>query len=214
MSERDDSILTGIRLVSWDVDGTLFSYLRLSAALARMVARCGMRTGWGNAARQARETWEFHRTVEKQRRGLNSTVIAAELAPFARAQEAESRMLEAALAAIPPRQRALNLLRRFSAAGVPQVALSDFECAYKLRSLGLAEHFAGTYSCRSLGFWKPSPVSLARIQQDFGLDPGQHLHVGDRPDTDGEACARNGCHFMLIDRLPKLWKPFNAVCAL
>jgi FMN phosphatase YigB (HAD superfamily) len=91
--------------------------------------------------------------------------------------------------------------------------LSDFECASKTKRLRLDRHLVRTYSCESLGFWKPSPVPLARIQQDFGVRPDEHLHIGDRADADGAACAANGCRFMPIDRLPKPWNIFNTICA-
>ncbi|HEX4997651.1 MAG TPA: HAD family hydrolase, partial [Terriglobia bacterium] len=83
----------------------------------------------------------------------------------------------------------------------------------KLKCLGIARYFAGAYSCRRLGFWKPSPFPLAAVQRDFGVRPAEHLHIGDRVDTDGEACAANGCYFMPIDRLPRPWTVFNAICA-
>ena len=206
--------MAGIRLVSWDVDGTLFSHLRLSVAVVRVIAQCGMKTGWKNTLEQLHDTWRFHRTVEKQRQASNSMVIASELERFADTYASECRALDSALGAIRPRSRALAMLRRFSSDGIPQVALSDFECGYKLTALGINEHFTETYSCHNLGFWKPSPIPLVKIQKDFGVPPSRHLHIGDRLDTDGAACAANGCRFMPIDHLPRPWKTFNRICAI
>ena len=206
--------MKGIRLVSWDVDGTLFSHVRLLAPLIRQFARCGMESGWRNSFERLHETWKFHRTVENQRQAPNSMVLASELEPFENIYALERRALDKALQTIRPRSRALAMLRRFSSDGVPQVALSDFECDYKLKALGIRQYFDDTYSCHSLGFWKPSPTPFAKIQSDFRVRPDQHLHIGDRRDTDGEACARNGCRFMLIDQLPRPWKTFNRICAI
>jgi FMN phosphatase YigB (HAD superfamily) len=94
------------------------------------------------------------------------------------------------------------LIERLAAAGTPQVALSDFDCGYKVTALGLAARFRAFHSCRDLGFWKPSPVPLAKLQHDFGVAPRRHLHIGDRAATDGAACAANGCQFLHIDRIP------------
>ena len=90
IEEPNGPVPSGIGLVSWDVDGTLFSYLRLSGALFRLIALRGMSAGWKNAARQVHEMWEFHRTVERQRRGSNSVVIASELAPFAQSKRSNA----------------------------------------------------------------------------------------------------------------------------
>jgi FMN phosphatase YigB (HAD superfamily) len=208
-----NAVMSGIRLVSWDVDGTLFSYWRLARPLARELSRAAATDGWPTVAGRITEAWRFHRTVERQRRQLNSAVNHAALEPFESAVAWERDVLLAALQTAPLRVGALKLMDQFAASGVTQVALSDFECAAKTRRLGVAILFARTYSCERMGFWKPSPVPLARIQQDFGVAPSEHLHIGDRQDTDGAACAANGCRFMPIDRLPRAWNVFNAICA-
>jgi FMN phosphatase YigB (HAD superfamily) len=209
-----NAFTSGIRLVSWDVDGTLFSYWRIVAPVARELARAGARQGWGNVARRFSDAWRFHRQVERQRRRPGATVDAAALERSAESIVWERGILDAALAVTRPRRRAVWLMERFRQAGVTQVALSDFECGSKVKRLGLAPYIAETYSCERLGFWKPSPVSLARIQEDFRVSPREHLHIGDRLDTDGAACVANGCRFMPIDRLPRAWTVFNAICAV
>ena len=195
----------GIRLVSWDVDGTLFSYFRLTVELLRSQPF---------KLNELREVWDFHRSVEKQRRHTGCNVIPSEMERVKGMQCREKQALDAVLRRIPPRRCAVEMIRQFAAAGIPQVALSDFECNYKLDALGLNKYFVKTYSCEDLGFWKPSPVPLTKIQNEFGLPASEHLHIGDRRDTDGEACSRNGCRFMLIDSFPRLWRTFNFMCNL
>lgn len=195
----------GIRLVSWDVDGTLFSYIRLAVDLLRSQPF---------TLTELAEIWDFHRSVEKQRRDAGCSVIPSEMERTKATQCREKKALEAALRRIPPRRPAVELIQQFAAAGIPQVALSDFECSYKLEALGLNKYFVKTYSCEDLGFWKPSAVPLTNIQKEFGFTASEHLHIGDRRDTDGEACSRNGCRFMLIDSFPRLWRTFNVMCNL
>ena len=105
----------------------------------------------------------------------------------------EKQALQAALSRMAPPENVLRALEAFERAGITQVALSDFECEYKIRALGIERYFARTYSCRELGFWKPSPFPLNKVQADFGVKPEEHLHIGDRDDADGEACSKNGC---------------------
>ena len=196
--------LDGIRLVSWDVDGTLFSLGRLAARIVRL-----HRVRWGELQRW----WEYHRCVEQQRRTADSRVVGEELVRLGQARAHERELIRAALPQIPPRQAAVRLIREIDRLGIPQVALSDFECKYKIEALGLSGYFAGQYACEQIGFWKPSPVPLSQIQEEFSVQPSQHLHVGDRFDTDGQAAERNGCRFLLIDRSPKLWRTFTAMCS-
>jgi FMN phosphatase YigB (HAD superfamily) len=197
--------LDGIRLVSWDVDGTLFSYLRLTLELFRSRA---LRLNY------VAELWEFHRSIEKQRRTAGCRVDLVEMERIRGPQQRERAALQHALGHIRPRRSAVEFMRKLSSRGIAQVALSDFECGYKLQALGLSEYFEKSYSCEDLGFWKPSPIPLSRIQAEFGVHPDQHLHIGDRLDTDGEASFRNGCRFMLIDRSPRLWRTFNKMCSI
>jgi len=200
-----------IKLVSWDVDGTLFSYARLFQSLIRLGPRKLQLVGLTALAREIREVWDFHAIVESQRRTADCRVDEARMKGFAEANANEKEALQAALQRMSPRQAAIRLLERFKGLRVQQVALSDFECGYKVKALGVDRYFAGTYSCREIGYWKPSPLVLERLQRDFGVQPGEHLHIGDRPDTDGEACARNGAHFQLIHASPKLWRPLRSL---
>ncbi|MBI4471608.1 MAG: HAD family hydrolase [Acidobacteria bacterium] len=179
----------GIRLVSWDVDGTLFSYGRLAVELLRLGPF---------KLRELRDAWVFHWSVERQRRQASSAVVSADMDRMRETRLREREALAEALRRMSPRKRALQLIERFAALRIPQVAWSDFDCDYKLVALRLSSYFCGTYSCERVGFWKPSPAALERIQQDFGIRPEQHLHIGDRLDADGLACARNGCRFLLI----------------
>ena len=175
-----------IRLVSWDVDGTLYSSFRLKLWLL------------GAARQNILRVHRFHRCVEAQRRNPNCKADANELLQFTDIQAREREWILAALTNLRPRPSAIDLLQRFASAGIPQVALSDFECGYKLEALGLDSYFLKTYSCQQLGFWKPSAIPLAHIQRELGIQPHEHLHIGDRPDTDGESCSRNGCQFLLL----------------
>jgi len=193
-----------IRVVSWDVDGTLFSYSRLLIALLRLSPRKLGACGWVGMANQIREVCRFHKEVETQRGRNGSGVNIEELRRFEFIQAEEKAALDAALRITQPRSSALDTLKVFRAEGVPQVALSDFDCEYKLKALGLTGYFARTYSCRALGYWKPSPFPFDGVQRDFGVRPEEHLHIGDRNGADGWGATRNGCRFINVRSLTKL----------
>ncbi len=189
-------MMNDIRLVSWDVDGTLYSHLSLAFVLLQNAFRATLSTGPISMGKTFVQVLEFHRKVEKQRKNPDCEVLLPELEELKQAENFERRALEIALRNIRPRECAVDLLKRFADKGTIQVAFSDFECEYKLEALGLSHYFQKSYSCRQIGFWKPSPVGLSCIQREFGVDSQQHLHVGDRPATDGKACMRNGCRFL------------------
>jgi FMN phosphatase YigB (HAD superfamily) len=197
MGKLQNSIinLSGIKLVSWDVDGTLFSYKRLAFELFRKAIR---NSSWRNAFKNLREIFEFHRIVESQRSQNGSEVDSGNLIRFKCAQQREKEALRVALSELLPRDNVVTLIKKFADEGIVQVALSDFECEYKLEALGLRKHFEKAYSCEEIGYWKPSPIPLSKVQYDFGVLPEQHLHIGDRSSADGLACERNGCKFLHI----------------
>jgi FMN phosphatase YigB (HAD superfamily) len=147
---------------------------------------------------ETRDVWRFHKIVESQRRVGAARVHRGVLTSFADIIRSEKEALEAALRIMRPRRSALHLLEKFRGLGIPQVALSDFECGYKLQALGLQHYFSNVFSCSDLGYWKPSPIPLNHVQKEMGVRPLEHLHIGDRYDADGLACIRNGCQFRPI----------------
>ena len=185
-----------IRVVSWDVDGTLFSFAHLARQLFKRTVDSAKAKGWIKTGKALRRFVQYYRLVERQRCKPDCMVIDSEFEALRETRIHEREAMEFALRRIEPRADALQLLQYCTKNGITQVALSDFECDYKLAALGLTHHFQKAYSCREIGFWKPSPIPLMKIQKEFGIRPDQHLHIGDRLDTDGEACARNGCRFL------------------
>lgn len=191
--------LKKIRVVSWDVDGTLFSFAHLARQLLRRTVDSVKSKGWIKTGRAVCQLLHYYKLVEKQRCSTDCVVVLSEFEELRECRIYEREALEFALSRIKPSPDALQLLQYFAKNRVIQVALSDFECDYKLEALGLSQYFQKAYSCREIGFWKPSPVPLLKIQKEFGFPAEEHLHIGDRLDTDGEACARNGCRFLLLD---------------
>ena len=198
---NSDINLSRIKLVSWDVDGTLFSYKELLLQLLFSALHRVNVMGLRNTAKSLTEIFRFHHKVEVQRLKSECRVIDAELDQYKAAKADEKEALRVGLSKTAPRSEAIAMIEQFAAAEIVQVALSDFECDYKLEALRLRHHFKKAYSCEHIGFWKPSPIPLAKIQRDFGIDPQEHLHIGDRQSTDGLACDRNGCHFLLVKHL-------------
>ena len=188
----------GIKLVSWDVDGTLYPLpllkLRFTWALALKVRAKGWKWSW--------ETLQgmqgLHEWLDGQRARNAGQVDRGEWEARREIFEREKALFAEVLPLLPLRGRVLPLLEYFRQTGATQVSLSDLECEYKLRALRVERFFAGSFHSEGIGHWKPSPVPFRLLQERFGVRPEEHLHVGDRPETDGAGAKAGGCHFLLL----------------
>jgi len=188
--------LTGIRLVSWDVDGTLYRPVALRLAIA---VRFGAALLSGRGPHLYRAVVAFNRV----RARLDQLRAGAALppAPADPGRSAfERELLFPALTTVGPRPGVREVLTELAARGLVQVVFSDYAAEEKLRALGLEGRFAACYAGEALAAPKPSPAGLLAIARDFALAPTQLLHIGDRLDTDGAAAAAFGCLVLLLGR--------------
>jgi FMN phosphatase YigB (HAD superfamily) len=198
------AVFRGIRLVSWDVDGTLYAGGAARVALMGGLAAMVLRGRGGRAWRQVAAFRRMRARLDGQRdpTGGRPAPAWARERPGDRELRAgfEEELLLPALAAVGPRRGVGAVLAGLEAAGVRQVAFSDYEAEAKVRALGLERRFAGFYAGEALGAPKPSPLGLQRIARDHGVAAAQMLHLGDRVDTDGAAAAAFGCRALILGR--------------
>lgn len=184
-----------MKLITYDVDGTLYSLPRL---------RWGIfwRSALGLAPRIRRSEinsfLRMHEWIDQQRLLNDSRVDPVAWEAWKKVLCREQEVIHALLPRIGPRADALERLKQGRASGAIQVALSDLEARGKIQALGLSPYFDDAVSAESLGFWKPSPEPFRWIQKRYGVEPTQHLHVGDRDSTDGAGARAAGCRFVLI----------------
>lgn len=183
-------VFDGIRLVSWDVDGTLYSERALRRALWRRVL----------SLRNLAEVSGLRATLrEVNRQRAGDARVRPERAPTDPTRlAAQEEFLTEFLKHIPPRPEVIGLLERAKAAGIRQVVLSDFPCEKKLAALGLSGFFDSHAVGATSGFWKPSPTLFRQLESQCAVTPGQHLHIGDRDDTDGAGARAAGCRFLRL----------------
>ena len=187
-----------MRAVSWDVDGTLYSTSRLAARLWLATVTAPFRG-------TARESWKSAAAMRRFRKRMASArarggALVVDAARIERRLARERRWVAPAIAAVGTRPEVVSALRWFGSRLQAQIALSDFECGYKLASLGLTQYFDAVYSGERLGHLKPSPKPFERVLQDLGLPPQCLLHIGDRPETDGAGAQAAGCQHLILGR--------------
>lgn len=194
-----------IRLVVFDLDGTLYEQrpvrLAMAAGLLGHVARTG-RFG------DARVLAQFRRLRER----LGDEALEAfEPELYARAAAATGRD-RPALQALAEDWLERRPLRHLRSARVPGAAelfaalrrsgrrigvWSDHPVVDKLAALSLAADHAVAANDRDIGCLKPLPLGLETIMERAGVAPAATLMIGDRPERDGEAARRAGARFLL-----------------
>ena len=188
-------------LVSWDVDGTLYSIRRMKLHLMRMILS-EVLCGRGLSASKDFAALRRYRTRIRAARSSGGAIDESLLNQDYRERllEIVKRWFGPAIQKTGPPAGVTNVLSFLAASDIPQVVLSDYEADYKLKSLGLADRFASIYVGERLGFVKPSPVLFQRVAADYNISTKRLLHIGDREDRDGAGARAAGCQCLILGR--------------
>jgi HAD superfamily hydrolase (TIGR01549 family) len=190
-----------IKLVSWDVDGTLYSITRMKCHLMRMFLS---EIAWGQGLQARKELAALGRYRARVNAARSAGGTLAELFLEQNRREGlfeiEKRWYGPAIQKTELRAGVANVISFLEARGIPQVVISDYEVEYKLDSLGLAGRFASIYVGERLGFVKPSPVGFQRAAADFEVSTAGLLHIGDQADRDGAGARAAGCQCFILGR--------------
>ena len=98
------------------------------------------------------------------------------------------------------REGLLELLKAARRNGVRLAVFSDYPSTDKLRALGCEELFDSVLSAQdpAVRAFKPSPRGLEESLRRLGVKAEDALHVGDRPEVDGEAARRAGMKALIV----------------
>ncbi|HEY7783098.1 MAG TPA: HAD family hydrolase, partial [Pyrinomonadaceae bacterium] len=156
MKKRPTINLDSVKLISWDVDGTLYSLRQLRfQILMRFLHKC--LAGHGKQAqRDLASLAEYRRTMDRLRRDGGRIPGPLQDDDRRSLHKTEQLWYGCEIERIGPRTGAQELLTKLSAI-TTQVALSDYRATYKLEALGLKESFAAVYAGEEVGFLKPNP---------------------------------------------------------
>ncbi len=190
--------LKQLLVVSWDVDGTLYSLQRMKYAFLQL---CIDRTVSKDALRAWHELIILQR-FHYQMRGIRAQggVIGIGNFPSDRAKliAIEKRWYGAAIERAGVRPGVLELIDYFHKAGLRQIVVSDYISSYKLHALGLDNMFETSYAGETLGYLKPATNLFRAVTNDLDVDPNRVLHIGDRKDRDGVAASSAGCQVAIL----------------
>jgi HAD superfamily hydrolase (TIGR01549 family) len=197
-----------IRLVAFDVDGTLYRQLPLRLRMGRdmlihTVANCDRNAiSVVGAYRRVRERLAAEEVVDFDRVLVAETAKATSMSPE-RVKAIASEWIET---------RPLRYLKSCLFSGVPQLfaglqragkkigIFSDYPATEKLAAMGLAAHHVVAAS--EVGVLKPHARGLQSLMAAAGAAAQETLFVGDRADRDGVAGQRAGVRILIRSSKP------------
>ena len=197
-----------IRLVAFDVDGTLYRQrpLRLWMGcdmVLHTVAKCDLNAiSVVSAYRRIRERLAAEEVVDFERVLIAETAKATSMSPE-RVHAIVSEWIET---------RPLRYLRSCLFSGVPQLfaglkragkkigIFSDYPATEKLAAMGLAAHHVVAAS--DVGLLKPHARGLQLLMAAASVSARETLFIGDRADRDGVAAQRAGVRILIRSSKP------------
>ena len=206
-----------IRLVAFDVDGTLYRQRRLRGRMAvSILAHATANRTLGalrvlRAYRRIREDMA-EREVEDFEPALIHATAAATGRPGRDIRAIVREWIE---------ERPLSHLLACRYRGLPDLfdglkrngkiigVLSDYPAAAKLAALGLVADHVVHAGDHGVGVLKPHPRGLQALMAAAGVRPDETVLIGDRANRDGEAARRAGAAALIRSSSPlDGWRTF------
>lgn len=207
-----------IRLVVFDVDGTLYRQGRLRLRMARDLllytfSTCDLIVVTVLVAyRRIRERLANEQVLDFESVLIGETAIATSTAPdTVRAivtEWVEQRPLRYLPGCIYPGLRRLfaGLRRKGKSIGI----LSDYPADAKLAALGLSADHIVTAGDEGVRLLKPHPRGLEFLVAAAGVHACETVVIGDRPDRDGVVARRVGARALIRSSRPlEEWQTFT-----
>jgi putative hydrolase of the HAD superfamily len=201
---------TNIRLVAFDVDGTLYDHKPMRFRMLRELAAEAARSRSLTALRVVQVYRRLRETLGDAEVGDFEAVVVARTAERTRVAAETVRTIVTEWIEVRP-------LAHIRACRYPHVAelfaalarqgktigiVSDYPAVEKVRAMGLrADHIVAAGDA-SVGMLKPHPRGLQVLMKAAGVDPSQAVLVGDRIDRDGEAARRAGVAPLIRSKRP------------
>ena len=196
----------GIRLVVFDVDGTLYDQRRLRRRMALELLK---HLAWSSTGRRKihilqtfrriRETLADqeaeHVTVRQYEDPAAELKISAEEVRAVTDEWIERRPLPLLADCAEP--GIAQLFRELRRAGRTIAVLSDYPAADKLAALDLTADVIVSASDPEVNRFKPHPRGLEVILESTRVPPAQTVLIGDRMERDGLCAQRCGVRFLL-----------------
>ncbi len=192
----------GIRAITLDVDGTLYSIR--SMLVRNPLAMMSMMDFFRDLHRvrdemRGREPSEDFRAEQARRlakaRGLSQEQAARQV------EEVIDRRWMKVFSKVQPYRGVRQALQNLARRGIKLGLLSDYPISAKLDGIGLSDlPFDAMVVSEQVGALKPHPASFVQAARVLGVEPRMILHVGDKEDCDVEGALAAGMRAALFHR--------------
>ena len=195
----------GVRMVVFDVDGTLYDQRALRTAMLVSLFAYALKTRSLDvpivlqAYRACRERLAVEMATDFIDRQFTDTAIRS-----GRTIDDVRRIVTEWID-----DRPLKILHKYRYAGIEKLfgelaernillaVLSDYPAVRKLRALGLSADILVSADDRDVGSLKPHPAGLAKILLQANVPPGAAIMVGDRVDRDWAVADKLGVRALI-----------------
>lgn len=179
--------LSEICVVSWDLDGTLYSMDTMKKVLYRHLM--GSILGGASRVRDAAMLIQLNAAMSRCRGDTERVASFLDSPKGETFLQLQAHWIAKALAECGPRTEAVSTIEALRALGLRQVVCTDYVVGEKLEQLGLASAFDHIVVASDTYQLKPDARVFQRLCSELSVAPNQVLHIGDRGDTDGGAAA-------------------------
>ena len=200
----------GIRLVVFDVDGTLYQQRPLRMKIGRDLAAHAI---WNRDLKVVSVLAKYRRIREQMG---NEQVIDFDRLLIAKTAAATASSLEVVRAVVFEwmEVRPLSYLARCIYPRVPELfeglrkrakcigVLSDYPAKEKLAAMGLTANHVVSASDEDVGVLKPHPRGLERLMAAAEATADETVVIGDRVDRDGLVAKRVGARVLIRSSKP------------
>jgi putative hydrolase of the HAD superfamily len=206
-----------VRLVVFDVDGTLYRQRPLRLRMMRDLALHALvQRDLGSLAVLSRFRHRREQMGEARIDGFAERLVAETAAASGRSADEVRAIVSRWIDRHP-----LRYLRACRYAGLPELfaglrrhgkaigVLSDYPAIAKLEALGLAADHVVTADDPGVGVLKPHPRGLQTLIERAGATPATTLMIGDRAERDGRVAREVGARVLLRASRPIAgWQTF------
>ena len=207
----------GVRLVAFDVDGTLYRQRPLRLRMAADLLGHAARTRTLATLRVLQRYRHIReRLGEEETADFEAGLLAETAAATAHSPEAVGTIVAEWMD-----RRPLAYIGRYRYGGLVELfadlrrkgktigVLSDYPAVAKLAALGLAADHVVSAVDAGVGVLKPHPQGLLELMKRAGAEPGTTVLIGDRVDRDGLAARRAGARALIRSARPiEGWQTF------
>jgi putative hydrolase of the HAD superfamily len=207
-----------IRLVAFDVDGTLYDQRGLRLCMLREMVIAAVQQRRVDFIKILRIYRHLREELGERMEEDFERQLVAQVA--ARVGCTEERVRTTALEWLE--QRPLRHLARYRFPHLQELfqglrrrgktigVLSDYPARDKLTSLGLAADLIVSAGDEGVRVLKPHPRGLQALMARAGATPEQTILIGDRPERDGEAARAANAHCLILSRKTRAgWHTFS-----